>query len=255
MICFEQVNKAYNNQTLALKNIQLDILEGSLVVLIGESGSGKSTLLKCINKLVSPSSGNILFNGKNIADLDSIEYRRSIGFVTQSGGLFPHMTLLENVGLSLKITNTAENEIISRAKELFELIDLDYDSFSKRYPHEVSGGQAQRFSLARALATKTKTLLLDEPFSALDPITKLHLQKSLLDIHKKLGLTTVLVTHDMSEAIYLADSIVILKDGEIIANDSANNLLKSPNEYIQNLIQAPLEHSVQIQKKLGLQNE
>ena len=215
MIEFIKVKKGYKNN-LILDNFNLKIEKGNLVVLIGSSGCGKTTLLKMINRLIETTSGDILVDGKNIKDFDPIELRRSIGYVIQQTGLFPHMTVKENIGIIPKLMGEKEEDIDRKTRELLKMVGLDYDQYSDRYPVELSGGQQQRIGVARAFAADAEIILMDEPYSALDPITRTELQEELFNIQREYKKTIVFVTHDMDEALNLADKICILKDGKIL---------------------------------------
>lgn len=228
MIKFENVKKSFKNSSV-LKNINLEINSGEFVVLIGPSGCGKTTTLKMINKLVKPTSGNIFVNDKNIKDEDTISLRRSIGYVIQQTGLFPHMTISENIGLIPKLQKWPEQKIKNRVCELLEMVHMEPDKYMERYPHELSGGQQQRVGVARAFSMNSDIILMDEPFSALDPINKGQLQDELFSIQQELKKTIVFVTHDMDEAIKLGDRICIMKDGNILQFDTPEEILKNPS--------------------------
>ena len=215
MIEFKNIKKSYKN-SIVLEDFNLKIDKGNLVVLIGSSGCGKTTLLKMINRLIEPTSGDIFVDGKNNKDVDPIELRRSIGYVIQQTGLFPHMTVKENIEIIPKLMGRSQEEIDKKTVELFNMVGLDPEKYSDRYPVELSGGQQQRVGVARAFATDAEIILMDEPFSALDPITRTELQEQLFNIQKEYKKTIVFVTHDMDEALNLADKICILKDGKIL---------------------------------------
>ena len=212
-ISFRNVTKKYDS-VVALKSFNLEIAAGETVALIGTSGSGKTTALKLVNRLIEQSSGEITIDGKRISDLDVIKLRRSIGYVIQKGGLFPHMTVGENIGLLSKIERQEESKVKTKCEELLELVNLPPDEFYERYPSELSGGQQQRVSIARALAFEPEILLMDEPFGALDPITRHELHEEFMRIEKEIGTTTIIVTHDLTEAFKLADRLVLLDQGQ-----------------------------------------
>lgn len=236
MIQFKNVKKSYKNNVI-LENFNLNIEEGNLVVLIGSSGCGKTTLLKMINRLIESTSGEILVNGKNIKSVDPIELRRSIGYVIQQTGLFPHMTVKENIEMIPKLIGKSQDEIDKKTIELLNMVGLEPEKYSDRYPVELSGGQQQRVGVARAFATDAEIILMDEPFSALDPITRAELQEELFEIQKEYKKTIVFVTHDMDEAINLADKICILKEGKILQYDTPENILKNPaGEYVEEFV-------------------
>lgn len=229
MIEFINVNKNFKN-TKVLNNINLKINDGEFLVLIGPSGCGKTTSLKMINKLITPSSGTILIDGEDISKKNAIDLRRNIGFVIQQTGLFPHMTIGENVELVPYLKKWPEEKRKSRSKELLDLVGLDPDKYLNRYPSELSGGQQQRVGVARALATNPDIILMDEPFSALDPITRNSLQEEIFKLQDELKKTIVFVTHDMDEALKLGDRICIMKDGDIVQFDTPENILRNPSK-------------------------
>lgn len=236
MIKFEDVTKQFKDKKV-IKNISLEIQKGKLVAFIGESGCGKTTTLKMINRLIKPSSGKIFINGENIEKEDVITLRRNMGYVIQQTGLFPHMTVKENIEIIPKVERKKKDEITKRTIELMEMVGLDTDEFLNRYPTELSGGQQQRVGVARAFATDPDIILMDEPFSALDPITRVGLQEELIDLQSKLKKTIVFVTHDMDEAIKIADMICIMKDGEILQYDTPEDILKNPvNEFVSQFV-------------------
>jgi osmoprotectant transport system ATP-binding protein len=236
MIEFRNVKKSYKNNVI-LNDFNLKIEEGNLVVLIGSSGCGKTTLLKMINRLIETTSGEILVNGKNIKDIDPIKLRRSIGYVIQQTGLFPHMTVKENIEIIPKLMGKSQEDIDNKTEELLNMVGLDPEKYSDRYPVELSGGQQQRVGVARAFAADAEIILMDEPFSALDPITRTELQEELFNIQREYKKTIVFVTHDMDEALNLADMICILKDGKILQYDTPENILKNPSgEYVEEFV-------------------
>lgn len=236
MIEFINVKKSYKNSVI-LEDFNLKIDKGNLVVLIGSSGCGKTTLLKMINRLIETTSGEILIDGKNIKDIDPIKLRRSIGYVIQQTGLFPHMTVKENIEIIPKLMGKLEEEIDKKTVELLNMVGLEPEKYSDRYPAELSGGQQQRVGVARAFAADAEIILMDEPFSALDPITRAELQEELFNIQKEYKKTIVFVTHDMDEALNLADKICILKDGKILQYDTPENILKNPSgEYVEEFV-------------------
>lgn len=227
MIEFRNVTKSFKAEPV-LKNISFTIEKGDLVAIIGESGCGKTTTLKMINRLIQPTSGEILINGKNIADVDVIELRRGMGYVIQQTGLFPHMTVRENIEIIPRAARKPAEEIAQRTADLMEMVGMNPNEFLDRYPTELSGGQQQRVGVARAFATDPEVILMDEPFSALDPITRVQLQEELISLQAQLKKTIVFVTHDMDEAIKIADKLCIMKDGEILQYDTPEQILKNP---------------------------
>lgn len=236
MIQLENVSKIYNKKPI-LKNVNLKINSGEFIVLIGESGCGKTTLLKLLNKLIEPSSGDITIDEKLIKDENSIQLRRKIGYVIQKVGLMPHMSIGENIEIIPKLLHWDKNIMKKRSIELLELMGLDPSEYYDRFPSELSGGQKQRVGIARALANNPEIILMDEPFSALDPVTRENLQDEILNLHRELEKTIIFVTHDMDEALKLGQKIAILKDGEIIQYDTPENILKKPaNEFVETFI-------------------
>lgn len=236
MITFEEVDKAYKEK-LVLHKINLTINDGEFVVLIGSSGCGKTTLLKTINKLETVDRGLIKIDNVSIRQQNTLELRRRIGYVVQDAGLFPHMTIYDNIATVLRINNYDSNNIENRIDELLEMVDLDPNSYKYLYPCQLFGGQKQRVGVARAFATNPDIILMDEPFSALDPVTRSDLQDAVVKLQKQFKKTIVFVTHDMDEAIKLADKICIIQKGWIVQYDTPENILKNPaNEYVQNFV-------------------
>lgn len=236
MIEFKNVNKNFKNKKV-LKDISFNINKGELVSIIGASGCGKTTTLKMINRLINPSSGQILIDGENIASKDIIKLRRNVGYVIQQTGLFPHMTVRENIELISTIEKNDKKKISEKTVELMEMVGLEKDEYLDRYPTELSGGQQQRVGVARAFATNPEVILMDEPFSALDPITRNQLQDELLELQNTLKKTIVFVTHDMDEAIKISDRICIMNEGEIAQYDTPENILKNPsNDFVSEFI-------------------
>lgn len=235
MIVFKDVSKSYKNVTV-LKDISFTIKEGNLVCLIGESGCGKTTTLKMINKLISPTSGEITINQQNIKDIPDVKLRRKMGYVIQQTGLFSHMTIKENIEIIAKIEKMSEEKRTKRVKDMLTMVGLD-EKLLDRYPNELSGGQLQRIGIARAFMTDPKIILMDEPFSALDPMSRTSLQDELLRLQRKFHKTIVFVTHDMDEAIKLADKIAIMEKGQLVQYDTPENILKHPvNEFVKNFV-------------------
>lgn len=236
MIKVENITKRFKNRTV-LKSISFQIEKGEFVSIIGPSGCGKTTLLKMINRLIKPTSGKIYINGENIYNKDPITLRRNMGYVIQQNGLFPHMTIKDNIEIIPKLEKKKSEEIYKRTIELMNMVDLNPDEYLNRYPSELSGGEQQRIGVARAFANDTDIVLMDEPFSALDPITRADLQNELLNLQSKLNKTIVFVTHDMDEALKLSNKICLMKDGEIIQFDEPEKILKEPeNEYVESFV-------------------
>lgn len=236
MINFKNIKKTYGQQTI-IKDMSFSINKGELVVLIGLSGSGKTTLLKMINRLIKATSGQILINGEDIMDKDEIKLRRNIGYVIQQTGLFPHMTIRENIEIIPKLLKKDKNKIINKSIELMDMVGLDANLYLDKYPIQLSGGQQQRVGVARAFAINPDIILMDEPFSALDPITRNQLQDELVELQSKIKKTIVFVTHDMDEAVKIADRICLLNKGEIVQYDTPEEIMKNPiNEFAMEFI-------------------
>lgn len=236
MVEFKNVSKIYPGDKVAVENINLRIERGEFVCFIGTSGGGKTTTLRMINGMLIPTGGDITVDGKNIHDIDPIELRRSIGYVIQNIGLMPHMTIRDNITLVPKLLKWPKEKRDARAKELIKMVELP-EEFLDRYPSELSGGQQQRIGVIRSLAADQQIILMDEPFGALDPLTREALQRLVKRLQQQMGRTIIMVTHDMDEAIRLADRIVIMDQGHIIQNASPDDVLTHPaNEFVANLI-------------------
>ncbi|MEC1288711.1 choline ABC transporter ATP-binding protein OpuBA [Bacillus mojavensis] len=236
MLTLQNVSKTYKGGKKAVNSVNLEIEKGEFICFIGPSGCGKTTTMKMINRLIEPSAGQIFIDGENIMEQDPVELRRKIGYVIQQIGLFPHMTIQQNISLVPKLLKWPEQKRKERARELLKLVDMGPD-YLYRYPHELSGGQQQRIGVLRALAAEPPLILMDEPFGALDPITRDSLQEEFKKLQKTLHKTIVFVTHDMDEAIKLADRIVILKGGEIVQVGTPDDILRNPaNEFVEEFI-------------------
>jgi osmoprotectant transport system ATP-binding protein len=221
-VTFKNVSKVWPGGVKALDDVSLEVAAGSFVALVGASGSGKSTLLKMVNRLVEPGSGQVLVGGEPVDTGPAPVLRRRIGYVFQNVGLFPHMAVGENVAIGLRLAG--EKDVCGRVAELLELVELAPE-MAARMPDALSGGQRQRVGVARALATGPGILLMDEPFGALDPVTRDGLGKAIRALHDRMGLTTILVTHDMAEALLLADRVLVMEKGRIVADASPRDLL------------------------------
>ena len=239
-IRFENVTKQYANAARpAVDSVSCDVDEGSFVVLLGPSGCGKTTLLKMVNRLYEPTSGTIYLGQQDIREMDATTLRRQIGYVIQQIGLFPHMTVAQNVGIVPDLLNWEPEKIRQRVDELLALVDLPPVEYRDRYPSQMSGGQRQRVGVARALAGDPDVILMDEPFGAIDAITRTGLQDELIKLQRKLKKTILFVTHDVEEALRLADKIIILKDGRIVQYDTPFNILSHPaNQFVYDLVGA-----------------
>ncbi|MBE9404695.1 ATP-binding cassette domain-containing protein [Brachybacterium sp. p3-SID1565] len=220
MIGFENVRKEYPGGTVAVEDFTLEIPSHRSVVLVGSSGSGKTTLMRMINRMVDPTAGRVLIDGEDVAHLDPVQLRRSIGYVMQASGLLPHRTVLDNITTVPVLRGTSRRDARTRAAELLELVGLD-QQVATRYPAQLSGGQQQRVGVARALAADPDILLMDEPFGAVDPIVRADLQQELLRLQRELRKTIVFVTHDIDEAFLVGDRVVLLRPGGIIAQQGA----------------------------------
>ncbi|MRG91849.1 ABC transporter ATP-binding protein [Polyangium spumosum] len=251
MIELCDVTKRYG-ETVVVDHVSLCVAEGELLVLLGASGSGKTTTLKMVNRLVEATSGRIRVAGEDITRAVPHELRRRIGYVFQALGLFPHLTVAENIGVTPRLLGWDEGRIRARVASLLELVELDPGVITSRFPHELSGGQAQRVAVARALAAEPPVLLLDEPFGALDPLTRERLQASFDGIRKKLGVTAIFVTHDMVEAMTLGDRVAVMKSGELLQVGTASELARAPADpYVKELVSAPLRRAAFVTAKLG----
>lgn len=236
LVEFDHVGKTYPNGKQALVDFNLKVMPGEFVCFIGTSGGGKTTAMRMINRMLDPSTGTVKFDGKNVANLDPIELRRHIGYVIQNIGLIPHMTLEENICLVPKLLKWPKEKQATRARELIKLVEMPED-FLSRYPHEISGGQQQRIGVIRALAADQKVILMDEPFGALDPLTREKLQDLVHYLQHDMKKTIIMVTHDMDEAVRLASRIVIFDEGHIIQSASPAEILKAPaNKFVEDLI-------------------
>lgn len=236
MIKFDKVSKFYKDKRV-LQNVSFEIQEGTITSIIGESGCGKTTTLKMINRLIEPTQGTITIKGLDIRKTNPIKLRRKIGYVIQQTGLFPHMTVRENIELISKLERKNPKKIKERTLEMMEMIALDSEEFLDRYPSELSGGQQQRIGIARAFVTDPEIILMDEPFSALDPMTRISLQDELIRLQEKFHKTIVFVTHDMDEAIKISDKIAIMEQGNLIQYDTPEMILKHPaNEFVRNFV-------------------
>ena len=236
MIEFKDLTKKFPGGKIAVDSLNLTFNDGEFIVFIGTSGSGKTTSMRMINRMIEPSSGEILIDGKNIKDMNAVELRRQIGYVIQQIGLMPHMTIFENIVMVPKLLKWPVEKQRKIAEELIQKVDLPLD-FLERYPSELSGGQQQRIGVIRALAADQDIILMDEPFGALDPITRDSLQELVKQLQQELGKTVIFVTHDMDEVLKLADRIVIMQEGKVVQFDTPDNILMDPaNEFVENFI-------------------
>lgn len=233
---FKNVSKIYKGGKKAVDDVNLNFEKGEFIAFIGTSGSGKTTTMRMINRMIEPTSGQILINGEDIAKIDPVELRRKIGYVIQQIGLMPHMTIRENIVLVPKLLKWPEDKRKEIADRLIKLVDLPND-FLERYPSELSGGQQQRIGVVRALAADQDIILMDEPFGALDPITREALQDLVKQLQQEMGRTIIFVTHDMDEALKLADRIVIMREGRVVQFDTPDNILREPaDKFVEEFI-------------------
>lgn len=236
MIEFKNVNKTINGKHI-LKDINITIEDEELVVFIGPSGCGKTTTLKMINKLLTPSTGEILIDGDKIQDKNTIKLRRNMGYVIQQAGLLPHLTIGDNIALIPSIEKMPKDKIHTKVIELLNLVGLDPDEFINKYPNQLSGGEQQRVGVARAFVMEPDVILMDEPFSALDPITKTQLQDEVFNIQQNFKKTIIFVTHDMDEALKLGDKICIMESGHVVQFDTPEEILKNPiNDFVRDFV-------------------
>jgi glycine betaine/L-proline ABC transporter, ATP-binding protein len=239
MIRFEDVQKIYPDGTVGVGGITLDVAEHSTTVLLGSSGSGKTTLMRMVNKMVTPTSGAVLLAGEDVAVQPTVALRRSIGYVLQDGGLFPHRRVVDNIATVPILDGVPKAKAREHALELMDMVGLDHD-LAGRFPSQLSGGQRQRVGVARALANDPKVLLMDEPFGALDPLVRADLQRELRDLQRRLGTTILFVTHDVDEAFLLGDQVAVLRTGGVLAQvGTPEELLSSPaDEFVADFVGA-----------------
>ncbi|AER17776.1 ABC transporter ATP-binding protein [Streptococcus suis] len=239
MIDYQNVSLTCKVSGPILKNLTFDIQEGEFFVLIGPSGSGKTTTLKLINRLIEQTEGEVFFQGKRLKDFDLRELRLETGYVLQQIALFPNMTVAENISLIPEMKGLGKEETLTRTRELLTKVGLEPDSYLDRLPKDLSGGEKQRIGILRAIIANPKVLLMDEPFSALDPISKAQLQDLIKELHEEFKMTTVFVTHDMDEAVKLADRICLMQDGQVVQLGSPDELRNHPaNDFVKEFIRA-----------------
>jgi osmoprotectant transport system ATP-binding protein len=240
LIAFAHVGKSFDGgRVKAVDDVTLEVAAGEFLAIVGGSGSGKTTLLRLANRLIEADSGSITVQGEDVRALDAVSLRRRIGYVFQSGGLFPHISVAANIGITPRLMGTPAAEISARVDELLDLVRLDRTQYRDRFPHELSGGQRQRVGVARALAAGPRIVLMDEPFGALDPITRDALGDDYRSLHNKLGLTTVMITHDITEAILLADRVAVMRAGRLMALGTPAELSNSDEGYVSELLRTP----------------
>ena len=251
-IAFAHVGKSFDGgggaqPVLAVDDVSLEVAAGEFLAIVGGSGSGKTTLLRLANRLIEVDSGTITVEGEDIGAVDPVALRRRIGYVFQSGGLFPHLSVAGNIGITPRLLGAKASEIAARVDELLDLMRLDRALYRDRFPHELSGGQRQRVGVARALAASPRIVLMDEPFGALDPLTRDGLGDDYRDLHNKLGLTTVMITHDMTEAILLADRIAVMRAGRLVAQGTPAELSGNSDAYVGELLRTPRRQAERLQ--------
>jgi osmoprotectant transport system ATP-binding protein len=253
MIRLNTICKSYDGgNTFAARDISFEVARGELLVLLGSSGSGKTTTLKMMNRLIEPTSGAIELNSRDILHRDPVQLRREIGYVFQGIGLFPHMTVAQNVAIVPNLLGWNKSDTDERVDELLSLVHLDPGTYRDRRPSQLSGGQRQRVGFARALAARPSVMLLDEPFGALDPVTRDGLQLEFKQLHHKLGLTAVMVTHDIVEALLLASRIGVMHDGRLLQLDTPHALVHHPQDpYVAALMETPTRQAQQLQAIAG----
>src|SRR6195952_2076333 len=251
LIAFAHVGKSFDGgRVRAVDDVSLEVAEGEFLAIVGGSGSGKTTLLRLANRLIEADSGTIRVEGDDVKAVDPIGLRRRIGYVFQSGGLFPHISVADNIGITPKLLGTPAEEISARVDELLDLVRLDRKQHRDRFPHELSGGQRQRVGVARALAAKPRIVLMDEPFGALDPLTRDALGDDFRALHEKLGLTTIMITHDMTEAVLLADRVAVMRTGKLLAEGTPTELSHSTDAYVGELLGTPRRQAERLQMLL-----
>jgi osmoprotectant transport system ATP-binding protein len=247
LIAWQHVGKSFDGgRVKAVDDVTLEVAQGEFLAVVGGSGSGKTTLLRLTNRLIEADSGTIHVEGEDVRAVDPILLRRRIGYVFQSGGLFPHFSVAENIGITPKLLGTPTEEISARVDELLDLVRLDQKTHRHRFPHELSGGQRQRVGVARALAAGPRIVLMDEPFGALDPLTRDALGEDFRALHDRLGLTTVMITHDMTEAILLADRVAVMRAGKLLAQGTPAALAGNDDAYVGELLGTPRRQAARL---------
>jgi osmoprotectant transport system ATP-binding protein len=247
-ISFDNVCKSYG-ETRILDRVSIDVAEGEFLAIVGPSGSGKTTLLRLINRLVDPTTGSVRVAGEDIRNVDAVTLRRRIGYVFQGTGLFPHMTVAENIAITPKLLGWDDARRSARVDELIDLVRLDRGKHRDRLPAQLSGGEGQRVGVARALAAGPKIVLMDEPFGALDPLTRDALGADYRKLHKELGLTTVMITHDTLEAVLLADRIAVIHGGRILADGSPQAMMnQATDDYVRELMATPRRQAEKLRR-------
>src|SRR6476661_3456208 len=249
LIAYTNVGKTFDaGRVVAVDDVSLEVAEGEFLAIVGGSGSGKTTLLRLANRLIEADTGAISVEGEDVRNVDPILLRRRIGYVFQSGGLFPHLSVADNIGITPKLLGVPAADIATRVDELLELVQLDRAAHRGRLPDALSGGQRQRVGVARALAARPRIVLMDEPFGALDPLTRDALGDDYRSLHRSLGLTTVMITHDMTEAVLLADRIAVMRGGQLLAQGTPAELSGSRDAYVGELLRTPRRQAERLGK-------
>src|SRR5215218_6914890 len=244
VISFDNVSKRYGSAAPVLDRVSLDVREREFLAIVGPSGSGKTTLLRLVNRLIDPSAGTVRVEGQDVQSVDAVTLRRRIGYVFQGVGLFPHMTVAENIAITPTLLGWDDARMSARVDTLLELVRLDRARHRDRFPAQLSGGEGQRVGVARAIAAEPKIVLMDELFGALDPLTRDALGEDYRRLHDELGLTTVMITHDTLEAVLLADRIVVMNGGRIAADGTPHELMNKPqDDYVRDLMSTPRRHA------------
>ncbi|MGJ4948118.1 ATP-binding cassette domain-containing protein [Bradyrhizobium sp. HKCCYLS20291] len=246
LITYDHVRKTFPGPVVAVDDVSLAIAEGEFLAIVGGSGSGKTTLLRLTNRLIALDGGTIRIGGEDIGTVEPVALRRRIGAVFQSGALFPHMTVAANIGITPKLLGSPPSEIAARVDELLDLVQLDRKAHRDRLPGELSGGQRQRVGVARALAAHPRIVLMDEPFGALDPLTRDALGSDYRALHDKLGLTTLMITHDITEALLLADRIAVMRSGRLVEVGTPAALAASNEAYVAELMTTPRRQAARL---------
>lgn len=251
-VVFDRVGKTFDNgRVKAVDDVSLRIASGEFLAIVGGSGSGKTTLLRLANRLLDADAGQVSVAGDDVQSADAIALRRSIGCVFQNGALFPHMTVAENIGITPKLLDWAADDTAARVEELLRLVRLEPDRYRDRFPHALSGGQRQRIGVARALAAKPKIVLMDEPFGALDPLTRDALGEDYRLLHETLALTTIMITHDMTEAMLFADRIAVMQAGRLVGEGTPQALAASNDSYVKEMLNTPRKQAARLQTLLS----
>jgi osmoprotectant transport system ATP-binding protein len=243
----KDVTKSYGARVSVLDRVSLTVVEGEFLAIVGPSGSGKTTLLRLINRLAEPTSGCVRIGETDVTEADPIKLRRKIGYVFQGVGLFPHMTVAENIAITPQLIGWDRAKRAAKVEDLLQLVRLDPEKYRNRFPAELSGGERQRVGVARALAAEPKIVLMDEPFGALDALTRDALQRDYRELHEQLGLTTVMITHDLTEAALLADRIVVIHHGKIVEEGTPRELMTAPKDaYVRELVETPKSQAARL---------